>query len=50
MLTGDVPSPINTPIGCKFQGRCDKCIDICRKEVPEFKEIEKNHFVACHLY
>ena len=50
MLTGDVPSPINTPIGCKFQGRCDKCIDICRKEVPEFKEVEKNHFVACHLY
>lgn len=50
MLTGDVPSPINTPIGCKFQGRCDKCIDICRKEVPEFKEIEKKHFVACHLY
>ena len=50
MLSGDVPSPINTPIGCKFQGRCDKCIDICRKEVPEFKEIEKNHFVACHLY
>lgn len=50
MLNGDVPSPINTPIGCKFQGRCDKCMDICRKEVPEFKEIEKNHFVACHLY
>ena len=50
MLTGDVPSPINTPIGCKFQGRCDKCMEICRKEVPEFKEVEKNHFVACHLY
>lgn len=50
MLSGDVPSPINTPIGCKFQGRCDKCMDICTKEVPEFKEVEKNHFVACHLY
>ena len=50
MLSGDVPSPINTPIGCKFQGRCDKCMEICRKEVPEFKEVEKNHFVACHLY
>ena len=50
MLSGDVPSLINTPIGCKFQGRCDKCMEICRKEVPEFKEVEKNHFVACHLY
>lgn len=50
MLSGDVPSPINTPIGCKFQERCDKCMEICRKEVPEFKEVEKNHFVACHLY
>lgn len=50
MLSGDVPSPINTPIGCKFQGRCNRCMDICKKEVPEFKEVEKNHFVACHLY
>lgn len=50
MLSGDVPSPINTPVGCKFQGRCNKCMDICKKEVPQFKEVEKNHFVACHLY
>lgn len=50
MLSGDVPSPINIPVGCKFQGRCNKCMDICKKEVPQFKEVEKNHFVACHLY
>ena len=50
MLEGDVPSPINTPKGCKFQGRCSKCMDICRIEYPEFKEVEKGHFVACHLY
>lgn len=50
MLEGDVPSPINTPKGCKFQGRCSKCMEICKKETPEFKEIEKGHFVACHLY
>ena len=50
MLTGDVPSPINTPIGCKFQGRCSKCMDICKKEAPLFKEVEKDHYVACHLY
>lgn len=50
MLEGDVPSPINTPKGCKFQGRCSKCMDICKNEYPEFKEVEKGHFVACHLY
>ena len=50
MLEGDVPSPINTPPGCKFQGRCSKCMDICKKEAPLFKEVEKGHFVACHLY
>ncbi len=50
MLEGDVPSPINTPKGCKFQARCSKCMDICKIENPEFKEVEKGHFVACHLY
>ena len=50
MLEGDVPSPINTPKGCKFQGRCSKCMDICRIENPILKEVEKGHFVACHLY
>ncbi|MFU7514947.1 ABC transporter ATP-binding protein [Clostridium sp. HCS.1] len=50
MLEGDVPSPINTPKGCKFQGRCSKCMEICRNIEPELKEIEKDHFVACHLY
>ena len=50
MLEGDVPSPINTPPGCKFQGRCSKCMDICKKEAPLFKEVEKGQFVACHLY
>ena len=50
MLEGDVPSPINTPPGCKFQGRCSKCMDICKKESPLFKEVEKDHYVACHLY
>ena len=50
MLEGDVPSPINTPQGCKFQGRCSKCMDICKKESPLFKEVEKDHYVACHLY
>ena len=45
-LTGEVPSPS----GCPFHTRCPKACDICSKEIPQLKEIEKGHFVACHLY
>lgn len=48
ILEGDIPSPINPPTGCKFHTRCSYCTDICRQVVPEFKEISKGHFVACH--
>lgn len=49
MLEGDVPSPINTPPGCKFQGRCSKAIEKCKCEIPHLKEVEPGHLVACHL-
>lgn len=49
MLEGDVPSPINTPVGCKFQGRCSKVIEKCKQESPCLREVEPGHFVACHL-
>ena len=49
MLEGDVPSPINTPPGCKFQGRCPKATDKCRCEAPTLKEVSPGHLVACHL-
>lgn len=49
VLEGDVPSPINPPPGCKFQGRCKYAEDICKKETPELKEIRPEHYVACHL-
>jgi len=49
ILAGDIPSPINPPPGCKFHTRCRYATDICRQEVPEFKESGENHFVACHL-
>ncbi|WP_077368495.1 ABC transporter ATP-binding protein [Anaerosalibacter sp. Marseille-P3206] len=49
ILEGDVPSPINPPPGCKFQGRCSYAEDICRKETPELREVKPEHFVACHL-
>ncbi len=49
-LDGDVPSPVNPPKGCKFHTRCEKCMAICKKDVPVWQEIDDNHFIACHLY
>lgn len=50
ILQGSIPSPANPPSGCKFHTRCSKCMGICSQEVPVTKELEKGHFVACHLY
>ncbi len=50
MLHGEVPSPINPKPGCKFAARCKYAKEICKKEKPKPKEIEKDHFVACHLF
>lgn len=49
ILKGDIPSPANPPSGCKFRTRCKYCMDICSKEIPQLKEYETGHFVACHL-
>lgn len=49
LLTGDVPSPINPPAGCRFHTRCRYKMDICSQAVPEFKDIGNGHYVACHL-
>ncbi|MBD7912537.1 MULTISPECIES: dipeptide ABC transporter ATP-binding protein [Clostridium] len=48
ILKGDIPSPANPPNGCKFHTRCPYASDICENEVPEYREVIKNHFVACH--
>lgn len=50
ILQGEVPSPINPPPGCNFHTRCPQRFELCDKEVPELKEIEPNHWVACYLY
>ena len=49
MLTGEIPSPINTPPGCKFATRCPHATPRCKEERPEFKEVCPGHFAACHL-
>ncbi|WP_461613190.1 ABC transporter ATP-binding protein [Clostridium sp. Marseille-QA1073] len=48
-LEGEVPSPINPKPGCRFAARCRYAKPICSEKLPEFKEIEPKHFVACHL-
>ena len=50
MLDGDVPSPMNLPLGCRFASRCSKCMEICKSIEPNMIEVEQGHFVACHLY
>ncbi|MCK9555447.1 dipeptide ABC transporter ATP-binding protein [bacterium] len=47
-LQGDVPSPMNPPAGCPFHTRCAECVDRCKKEIPELREVRKGHKVACH--
>ncbi len=49
ILTGDVPSPANPPSGCNFHTRCPIMVDICKEQIPEFRELRPDHFVACHL-
>lgn len=50
LLTGDIPSPANPPKGCAFHTRCKECMEICKTDRPELKEVEPGHFAACHLY
>ncbi len=49
-LKGEVPSAINIPSGCRFHPRCPKAFGKCPLEEPVLTDVEKDHFVACHLY
>ena len=48
-LAGEIPSPLNAPAGCPFHTRCPYAQEICKQSMPEFKEVEKGRYVACHL-
>ena len=50
ILTGEVPSPLNPPAGCRFHTRCPFAMDRCATEVPQTREITPGHTTACHLY
>ena len=49
ILSGDVPSPINPPTGCRFHTRCPYAEARCRVEEPAMREVKPGHLVACHL-
>ncbi len=47
--TGEIPSPVNVPPGCRFHSRCVYAIDRCYTEEPEMRELFPDHTAACHL-
>ena len=49
-LEGDVPSPADPPSGCAFHDRCPHCMEICKEQPPQTRELEPGHRAACHLY
>ncbi len=50
ILEGDVPLPIRPPSGCRFHPRCPRRFEPCDKREPEFRIVDEDHLVACHLY
>lgn len=50
VISGEIPSPVDPPTGCRFHTRCPYAHERCVNEEPAIVEVENNHFVACHLY
>lgn len=50
VLAGDPPSPTKPPSGCRFRTRCPHAMEICTQQEPQWREVEADHWTACHLY
>ncbi len=50
MLSGEVPSPVNPPSGCRFHPRCDSAMQVCQTQEPKLIDVGNEHLVACHLF
>jgi peptide/nickel transport system ATP-binding protein len=48
-IPGSPPDLLTPPPGCRFHPRCRYAMDVCKKRTPEYAEMKKDHFVACHL-
>ncbi len=49
-IESEAPSPLDVPVGCPFQDRCEHCMEKCKQEHPVLVELEPGHEVACHLF
>jgi oligopeptide/dipeptide ABC transporter ATP-binding protein len=49
VLKGDIPSPINPPLGCSFHPRCPIAVEKCKTVEPELRDVGSDHLVSCHL-
>ena len=50
ILTGEVPSPVNPPAGCRFHPRCESAMQVCQTQEPRLIDVGNDHLVACHLF
>ncbi|MEG0688067.1 MAG: dipeptide ABC transporter ATP-binding protein [Hungatella sp.] len=50
ILEGDVPTPINPPVGCPFATRCIYATELCKQMRPKLENVGNDHYVACHIY
>jgi oligopeptide transport system ATP-binding protein len=50
LLAGDPPSPLHPPSGCRFHTRCPKRFEPCDRQEPVLREVQRGHWVSCHLY